>query len=412
MSHNTPHRPTTSTDRSGSGRRLRSAGLVAVVAAIVVLGAIGGGAVGLSGGSEQPKPPHVVYGQVTDAEGTAVSGVTVTAIYRDQVVATDVTTNTGQYRFEVRASAIDEEEQRQFTVETGDQSSAHEWSSGGVSEVDFSVETVDGESSAPIEDTDPNTPGVNVGFSGGETSVSAITFDSDEVEGSGTVTVSERAAPPEEFDQPPGAPTRVADITVPDAVADQSATIQFTLPNVALDGATSSELTVVRYDETDQAWEELETAVQSTGDQVVVEATTPGFSTFAVVDPTRPATPTATPVDDDGGGDGGAPPSGGDATPTPGPATETPTPEPATATSTPDTATETPTPEPVTATPTPAPATDTPTPEPVTDTPTDSGDGVTETETSGSQPGFGGTVAIVALVGAALLALSREQHDE
>jgi len=80
-------------------------------------------------------------------------------------------------------------------------------------------------------------------------------------------------------------------------------------------------------------------------------------------------------------------------------ATPTPTPEP-TATATPEpTATETPTPEPT--------ATETPTPEPATETPTDGGDGATETETSGSQPGFGGAVAIVALAGAALIALRR-----
>jgi len=78
-------------------------------------------------------------------------------------------------------------------------------------------------------------------------------------------------------------------------------------------------------------------------------------------------------------------------------ATPTPTPEP--------TATPTPTPEPATDTPTPEPATDTPTPEPATDTPTEGG--ATPTETSGSQPGFGGAVAIVALAGAALIALRR-----
>ncbi len=76
--------------------------------------------------------------------------------------------------------------------------------------------------------------------------------------------------------------------------------------------------------------------------------------------------------------------------------TPTPTPEP--------TATPTPTPEPTeTPTSTPEP-TDTPTEEP-TDTPTEGG--ATETETSGSQPGFGGAVAIVALAGAALIALRR-----
>jgi len=77
----------------------------------------------------------------------------------------------------------------------------------------------------------------------------------------------------------------------------------------------------------------------------------------------------------------------------------------ATATPTPEPATDTPTPEPATDTPTPEPATDTPTPEPATDTPTEGG--ATETETSGSQPGFGGAVAIVALAGAALIALRR-----
>ncbi|MDZ7747156.1 MAG: PGF-CTERM sorting domain-containing protein [Halobacteriales archaeon] len=75
----------------------------------------------------------------------------------------------------------------------------------------------------------------------------------------------------------------------------------------------------------------------------------------------------------------------------------------------------TPTPEPTTATPepttaTPEPATATPTPEPATATPTDGGDGPTETatETTGSTPGFGGAVAIVALAGAALIALRRD----
>ncbi|RNJ27542.1 PGF-CTERM sorting domain-containing protein [Halosegnis longus] len=72
--------------------------------------------------------------------------------------------------------------------------------------------------------------------------------------------------------------------------------------------------------------------------------------------------------------------------------------------------TPTPTPEPATDTPTPEPdeGTDTPTatPGPATDTPTDGGD--TTTETSGSQPGFGGAVAIVALAGAALIALRRD----
>ena len=73
-----------------------------------------------------------------------------------------------------------------------------------------------------------------------------------------------------------------------------------------------------------------------------------------------------------------------------------------------------------TPTPTPEPATDTPTsqrdretntptatPAPTTDTPVDGSDTATATETSGSQPGFGGAVAIIALVGAALIALRR-----
>ncbi|KAB7518633.1 DUF7827 domain-containing protein [Halosegnis rubeus] len=77
--------------------------------------------------------------------------------------------------------------------------------------------------------------------------------------------------------------------------------------------------------------------------------------------------------------------------------TETPTPTP-----TPEPATETPTPTP---TPEPATETPTPTPEPATETPTEGG--ATPTETSGSQPGFGGAVAIVALAGAALIALRR-----
>jgi PGF-CTERM protein len=71
--------------------------------------------------------------------------------------------------------------------------------------------------------------------------------------------------------------------------------------------------------------------------------------------------------------------------------TETPTPTP----------TDTPTPD-DTPTPTPEP-TDTPTPEPTeTDTPT-----ATE-ETTTTTPGFGAVVAVLALLGAALLALRRD----
>ncbi|MDZ7747307.1 MAG: BGTF surface domain-containing protein [Halobacteriales archaeon] len=83
--------------------------------------------------------------------------------------------------------------------------------------------------------------------------------------------------------------------------------------------------------------------------------------------------------------------------------TATPTPEPTT-----------PTPEPATDTPTPEPATDTPTPEPATATPTDGGDADRDRRLRPLEatPGFGGAVAIVALAGAALIALRRDLNDD
>jgi major cell surface glycoprotein (TIGR04216 family) len=66
---------------------------------------------------------------------------------------------------------------------------------------------------------------------------------------------------------------------------------------------------------------------------------------------------------------------------------------------------DTPTPEPDTETPTPEPDTETPTPEPDTETPTPEPDTETTTTTT---PGFGAVVAVLALLGAALLALRRD----
>jgi PGF-CTERM protein len=123
--------------------------------------------------------------------------------------------------------------------------------------------------------------------------------------------------------------------------------------------ASAEDLVITRYNETSEAWEELNTSVLSSdSNSVLLEAETPGFSVFAVTAPT----------DED------------EATPTPSEPTPTPTE--------------------LTATPTETDTTD----DILTDTLED-----TPTETDSEElPGFGAVVALVALLAAALLALRRQ----
>ncbi|MFC7202640.1 PGF-pre-PGF domain-containing protein [Haloferax namakaokahaiae] len=178
----------------------------------------------------------------------------------------------------------------------------------------------------------------------------------------GKVTVRERAGLPGTLGRPTGKPVSWLQIDVPDAVEDEPATLTLTVKRSKLDelGVSADDLQVERYDDDTSAWETLETrVVNDSGETVVIEAETPGFSYFAVV---------AKQVDD-----------GGTTTAEPTPTEET-------------TTTEEPTPTEETATTTTA-ETET-TAEPTT--------------TSSPVPGFGVVVALVALLAVALAAV---RHD-
>jgi PGF-CTERM protein/PGF-pre-PGF domain-containing protein len=156
---------------------------------------------------------------------------------------------------------------------------------------------------------------------------------------------------------PSGTVIAAVDISPPDEVADGSGTVELTVSRAAIEDtdADPSDLRIVRYDETADELDILDTDVVSESDStVIVAADTPGFSVFGVVaeqDTQATVTPTRTPT----------------ATPT-----RTPT----------ATSTRTPT----------ATSTRTPTGTPTT-TPTESGG-----------PGFGVIAAVLALLASALLA--------
>jgi PGF-pre-PGF domain-containing protein len=182
-------------------------------------------------------------------------------------------------------------------------------------------------------------------------------------------------------------------ITVPADQEDVNATVRLTVTRSAIPQDVSpSELAVERYDEDAAGWETLPTSVAgTTTNTVVLEAQTPGFSVFAV---SIPGGEEADDRDDDSGSGGGG---GGDGE------TETPTPtEPQTPTSTePQTPTPTPT-EPQTPTST-EPQTPTPT-EPQTPTTTQTS---TPTESYVLDPVSGLVIAVIVVVGAAVLLYRR-----
>jgi chitodextrinase len=95
--------------------------------------------------------------------------------------------------------------------------------------------------------------------------------------------VTTQESTPADADPSPGTAVQVADITVPDSAADASATIRMTVSADRLSAvdATAEQLQVTRF--ADGEWQSLDTSVvDESGDGVVLEARTPGFSYFAV----------------------------------------------------------------------------------------------------------------------------------
>ena len=115
-----------------------------------------------------------------------------------------------------------------------------------------------------------------------ESSVRTVEFESGSNATGGSVSATEVSEPPVETGNPPGASATVTDIQVPDAVEDDSATVEMRVSDDRLADidATAEDLRVHRY--ADGEWQPLETRVaEETDSGVVLAADTPGFSFFA-----------------------------------------------------------------------------------------------------------------------------------
>ncbi|RLM67541.1 PGF-pre-PGF domain-containing protein [Halorubrum sp. Atlit-8R] len=129
----------------------------------------------------------------------------------------------------------------------------------------------------------------------GQTSVEGITFDG-AVEGA--VGVAEYESAPETTGPAPGASVSVVEISVPASATDTPATIRtrISADRVAAAEADPGDLRLSRF--ADGEWQGLETTlVEETDDAVVLEAQTPGFSTFAVSAVSEPDAAITVPVE-------------------------------------------------------------------------------------------------------------------
>jgi PGF-pre-PGF domain-containing protein/PGF-CTERM protein len=335
-----------------------------------------------------PVPPHRFYGTVSDADGDAVSGVTVEVTYDGEVLASDTTDSDGYYDLNVpQENGIEDGDSVELSVQ--DSTQTETWEPAGATEVDFDgVEAPDDEPDDGDDEPDDGEDqpddgdggtgggggGVAAGGGGTDNVSETATLENGEASlglaggtglnsvsvtipgATGEVTVTELLELPAGVDAPPqGRSILEMDISGPDPSGSEMATVRITVSQTLLNAfnAEPEELLIVHY--TDGEWEPLETSVVSE-DPVVLEGQLEGFSTFAVVQADQPttATPTATPEPTD---------------------TATATPEP----------TDTATPEPA----------DTDTPEPTT--------------TSTQLPGFGPLVALVALLALGAVALRRRE---
>jgi len=330
-----------------------------------------------------PSPPHEVFGTVTDQNGDAVGGATVTVTGPDGNSYTATTDANGYY--EISVPAEEQESGDSLTVSVDGASETTAFASGTSEQLDFSVDADTGgeDGSDPSSPDDDNDAGGGGSVGGGDDtddvvtvttrisgtnatvpidgeSLSEVGFTS-QTNLSATVTITERTGPVAE-----GPANRTfatgADIEFIFGSSDGVETVRIGVKQSRLDGlgVTADQLSIYHLDETTGEWSELDTTVVRQNDlRVVLEAQPDGFSEYAVfaTDPGQIEPP---------------------GTPTPG----TPTPD------TPDE--------------------DRPTSDGETaseDTPTD---GEPEATTDGSGPGFTVVLALLALVAAALLAVRRD----
>ncbi|MFQ3319400.1 MAG: PGF-pre-PGF domain-containing protein/surface glycoprotein (TIGR04207 family) [Natronomonas sp.] len=142
----------------------------------------------------------------------------------------------------------------------------------------------------PITDAAPDDPGVQVEFE--NVTVRAITFSN---ASNGTAMVADLETLPTDVEETPGPMVRAMEINVPAELEDQPATIQFSVSESEIDG-DADDVRLARYN--DGGWELYQPdIVEQSGGEVVYEAETPGFSTFAVYEQQEQQdtqTPTAT----------------------------------------------------------------------------------------------------------------------
>lgn len=291
--------------------------LVVVVALLTVAGA---GVAPLAAAQDDgpPTPPHRFYGTVAD-DGSPVSGATVQVVYQGTVLASDTTNGDGYYDLKAAPEGTSLSEGDSVTLRVSGTEKTETWKPAGATEVDFDVDT---QTETPPSDTPTTTatttrsgggggggggggavdrdpfPGTSpvasdsallvrtenaeVEISGDGASVSrvAVTFGG---KVDGTVEVTELAGTPDHKAFPSDLIlVSVVDISVPDEATDSVATVSMTVAQSRLDdvGVAAEDLVVYHYD---GGWQALDTSVAESGDgTVTLEAETPGFSVFAV----------------------------------------------------------------------------------------------------------------------------------
>lgn len=156
------------------------------------------------------------------------------------------------------------------------------------------ADTIRNQETRDLVDADPDRAGVQVQFETG--SVRELSFENDAVAGDGTVEVQEGDTVPADVSPPSGTVRTAIEITVPDDLRNEPATIRIGVDADRIE--TSPERVVIeRYDAESDTWTELDTnPVETGGDVVELEAETPGFSLFAVTESDGDATVTQTTV--------------------------------------------------------------------------------------------------------------------
>lgn len=118
-----------------------------------------------------------------------------------------------------------------------------------------------------------------------DAAIERITFDADDL--AGEVRIRDYDRPSSVTGPPPGRAVVATEVLVPRGVEDEPATVRLRLERDDVGDADPADLRLARYH--DDRWHLLETRVlETTAEDVLLEAETPGFSYFAVVATSEP----------------------------------------------------------------------------------------------------------------------------